>query len=129
SFAGQQDTYLWLIDEADVHEHIRKCWASLYTSRAILYRLKNGIPEEGLSMAVAVQKMVSAKSAGVAMTLNPSTGDRSKIVIDASWGIGESVVSGCVTPDNIMLDKVMLTVVSEHIGDKHIEMVPDAEQK
>lgn len=127
SFAGQQDTYLWLTDEADVHQHIRKCWASLYTSRAILYRLKNGIDEQGLSMAVAVQKMVSAEVAGVAMTLNPSTGDRSKIVIDASWGIGEAVVSGLVTPDNLMVDKIMMTVVNEHIGDKHIELVPDAE--
>jgi pyruvate,water dikinase len=78
---------------------------------------------------VAVQKMVSARSAGVAMTLNPSTGDRSKIVIDASWGIGESVVSGHVTPDNIMLDKVLLSVVSEHIGEKHIELVPDPAQR
>ena len=129
SFAGQQDTYLWLTDEKEVHEHIRMCWASLYTSRAITYRLKNDIPEEGLSMAVAVQKMVSAKTAGVAMTLNPSTGDRSKIVIDASWGIGESVVSGHVTPDNIMLDKVLLSVVTEHIGEKHIELVPDAASK
>lgn len=129
SFAGQQDTYLWLTEERDVHEHIRKCWASLYTSRAIIYRLKNGIDENGLSMAVAVQKMVSARTAGVAMTLNPSTGDRSKIVIDASWGIGEAVVSGLVTPDNIMLDKVMLSVVSEHIGEKHIELVPDAAKR
>lgn len=129
SFAGQQDTYLWLTGEQEVHAHIRKCWASLYTSRAIIYRLKNGIPEEGLSMAVAVQKMVSARTAGVAMTMNPSTGDRSKIVIDASWGIGEAVVSGLVTPDNIMLDKVMMTVVDEHIGDKHIEMVPDPARK
>lgn len=129
SFAGQQDTYLWLIDEADVHQHIRMCWASLYTSRAIMYRLKNNIEDEGLSMAVAVQKMVSAESAGVAITMNPSTGDRSKIVIDASWGIGEAVVSGHVTPDNIMLDKIMMTIVSEHIGDKHIELVPDPAQR
>ena len=129
SFAGQQDTYLWLTEKSEVREHIRKCWASLYTSRAITYRLKNDIPEEGLSMAVAVQKMVSASTAGVAMTLNPSTGDRSKIVIDASWGIGESVVSGHVTPDNVMLDKVLLSVVSEHIGDKHIELVPDPAQR
>lgn len=129
SFAGQQDTYLWLTDEREVHEHIRKCWASLYTSRAITYRLKNGIPEEGLSMAVAVQKMVSAETAGVAMTLDPSTGDRSKVVVDASWGIGESVVSGHVTPDNIMLDKIVMSVVREHIGDKHIELVPDPERR
>lgn len=127
SFAGQQDTYLWLTDLDSVLHHIRRCWASLYTSRAITYRLKNGITEDGLSMAVAVQKMVSAETAGVAMTLNPTTGDRSKIAIDASWGVGESVVSGTVTPDNLLLDKVMLSVVTERVGDKHVELVPDVD--
>ncbi|AWK76178.1 phosphoenolpyruvate synthase (plasmid) [Rhodococcus oxybenzonivorans] len=126
SFAGQQDTYLWLTSLDDVLSHIRSCWASLYTSRAIIYRLKNGISEEGLSMAVAVQKMVNARVAGVAMTLNPHNGDRSKVTIDASYGVGESVVSGHVTPDNVLMDKVMLSVVQEHIGAKHIELVPDA---
>ncbi len=125
SFAGQQDTYLWVTGLDDVTDAVRRCWASLYTSRAITYRLKNGIPNEGLAMAVAVQKMVNAKASGVAITLNPGTGDRSKITIDASYGVGEMVVSGQVTPDNIMLDKVMLTVVSEIIGDKHAELVPD----
>lgn len=125
SFAGQQDTYLWITGVDSVAEHVRRCWASLYTSRAITYRLKHGIPDEGLSMAVAVQKMVNAKASGVAITMNPTTGDRSKITIDASYGLGEMVVSGQVTPDNIVLDKVMLAVVSEHIGDKHAELVPD----
>lgn len=129
SFAGQQDTYLWLIGLDAVLEKIRQCWASLYTSRAITYRAKNGIPDEGLSMAVAVQKMVNARAAGVAITMNPATGDRSKITIDASYGVGEMVVSGQVTPDNIVLDKVMLSVVSETIGDKHAELVPDLESK
>lgn len=126
SFAGQQDTYLWQIGLDAVTEHIRRCWASLFTSRAIIYRLKNGIPDEGLSMAVVVQKMVNARVAGVAMTLNPANGDRSKVTVDASWGVGEMVVSGEVTPDNILLDKVTLQVVSEHIGTKHAELVPDA---
>src|SRR5690606_28358463 len=126
---GQQDTYLWLLGRDEVAEHVRRCWASLYTSRAIVYRLRNGIPNEGLSMAVAVQKMVDARTAGVAMTLDPSTGDRSTIVIDAAWGLGELVVSGQVTPDNIHVDKVMLTVTAETIGDKHIELVPDAAAK
>jgi len=76
-------------------------------------------------MAVAVQKMVNAKTSGVAITMDPTTGDRSKITIDASYGVGEMVVSGTVTPDNILLDKVMLTVVRLHIGDKHAELVPD----
>jgi len=125
SFAGQQDTYLWLTSLAEVTEHIRRCWASLYTSRAIIYRLKNEIPNEGLSMAVAVQKMVNARVAGVAITMDPTTGDRSKIVIEASYGLGELVVSGQVTPDNIMVDKVMLMVVKQTLGDKHAELVPD----
>ncbi len=126
SFAGQQDTYLWQIGLEAVTEHIRKCWASLFTSRAIIYRLKNNIPNEGLSMAVVVQKMVNARVAGVAITMNPSNGDRSKLTIDSSWGVGEMVVSGEVTPDNIILDKITLQVVSEHIGTKHAELVPDA---
>lgn len=129
SFAGQQDTYLWLRGRDAVAEHIRRCWASLYTSRAIVYRLANDIPDEGLSMAVAVQKMVDARTAGVAMTIDPSNGDRSTIVIDAAWGLGESVVSGTVTPDNLHVDKVLLTISEEHIGDKHIEMVPDADSQ
>ncbi|TNM67624.1 phosphoenolpyruvate synthase [Streptomyces sp. NP160] len=128
SFAGQQDTYLWVRGESSVLEHVRRCWASLYTSRAILYRLRNGIPDEGLSMAVAVQKMVNARASGVALTLDPLTGDRSKITIDSSYGVGEMVVSGQVTPDNHVLDKVVLAVVSETIGDKHAELVPDAGQ-
>ncbi|WP_144421626.1 PEP/pyruvate-binding domain-containing protein [Kocuria palustris] len=125
SFAGQQDTYLWLTDLQSVLDHIRKCWASLYTSRAILYRLRNGISEDDLSMAVAVQKMVSARTAGVAMTLDPSTGNPSVIVIDASWGVGEMVVSGEVTPDHYRIDKVTLQDPDITIGDKHAELVPD----
>ncbi|WP_026453049.1 PEP/pyruvate-binding domain-containing protein [Saccharomonospora iraqiensis] len=125
SFAGQQDTYLGLRGAETVLEHVRRCWASLYTSRAILYRLRNGIPDEGLSMAVAVQKMVNSAVAGVAITMNPANGDRSKITIDASYGVGEMVVSGQVTPDNTVLDKVTLSVVSETVGDKHAELVPD----
>ena len=126
SFAGQQDTYLWVVGVEAVTEHIRQCWASLFTSRAIIYRRKNDIPNEGLSMAVVVQRMVDARVSGVAITLDPANGDRSKITIDSSYGVGEMVVSGQVTPDNIMLDKVMLTVVSEHLGDKHAELVADA---
>jgi pyruvate, water dikinase len=129
SFAGQQDTYLWQIGIEAVTEHIRRCWASLFTSRAIIYRLRNNIPNEGLSMAVVVQKMVNSRVAGVAITMNPANGDRSKLTIDSSWGVGEMVVSGQVTPDNIILDKITLQVVSEHIGDKHAELVPDAGTK
>jgi pyruvate,water dikinase len=125
SFAGQQDTYLWIIGRTNVMQKIRECWASLYTSRAITYRQANHIDEDGLSMAVAVQKMVNSRTSGVAMTIDPSNGDRSKIVIDSSWGLGEMVVSGEVTPDNFMLDKVMLHPIRSIISDKHEELIPD----
>ena len=128
SFAGQQDTFLWLVDADDILDHVRACWSSLYTSRAITYRLRYRVPEAGLSMAVAVQKMVDARTAGVAMTIDPLTGDRSVITIDASWGLGELLVSGTVTPDNVRLDKVMLSLLSEVIGAKHAELVPDADR-
>ncbi len=126
SFAGQQDTYLWVRGTDAVIAHVRRCWASLYTSRAILYRTHAGIPEADLSMAVGVQKMVNARVAGVAITMDPTTGDRSKVTIEASYGLGEPVVSGRVTPDNVVMDKVMLCVVAETIGAKHAELVPRA---
>jgi pyruvate,water dikinase len=125
SFAGQQDTYLWVVGADGVVEHVRRCWASLYTSRAIAYRHDAGFPHDRVQMGVAVQRMVSARAAGVAMTLNPANGDRSKIVIDASFGLGESVVGGLVTPDNFVVDKVMLEVVRRTISTKHLELVPD----
>jgi pyruvate,water dikinase len=125
SFAGQQDTYLWIVGESAVMHSVRECWASLYTARAIAYRLSNRIPDEGLSMAVAVQKMVNSRSSGVAMTLDPGTGDRTKIVVESSWGLGEMVVSGEVTPDNFLLDKVMMSVVTRSISDKAEELVPN----
>ncbi len=124
SFAGQQDTYLWITGQRDVLQRVRECWASLYTARAITYRAANNIPDEGLSMAVAVQKMVNSRTSGVAMTIDPKNGDRSKIVIDSSWGLGELVVSGEVTPDNFLVDKVLLHVIDRIISDKHEELVP-----
>lgn len=124
SFAGQQDTYLWITGQKDVLQKVRECWASLYTARAITYRAANKIPDEGLSMAVAVQKMVNSRTSGVAMTIDPKNGDRSKIVIDSSWGLGELVVSGEVTPDNYLIDKVLLQVIERIISDKHEELVP-----
>jgi pyruvate, water dikinase len=126
SFAGQQDTYLWIKGIDQVLDKVRDCWASLYTARAIAYREKNNIIHLDVLMSVGVQKMVNAKCAGVAMTLDPSNGDRTRIVIDASWGIGETVVSGTVTPDNFTVEKVMEQILARKISDKHIELVGDA---
>lgn len=125
SFAGQQDTYLWVIGADQVVEKVRDCWASLYTTRAVAYREKNRIPHAEVLMSVGVQKMVNARAAGVAMTLDPVTGDRTKIVIDASWGLGEMVVSGVVTPDNFTVEKVLEEIIDRKISDKHVELLGD----
>jgi cytochrome P450 len=125
SFAGQQDTYLWIVGADAVLEHVRRCWASLFSARSIAYRADRGIAHDDMEMGVAVQRMVQARAAGVAMTLNPANGDRSKIAIEASFGLGESVVSGIVTPDNLLVDKVMLDVVSTRLGSKETELVAD----
>lgn len=121
SFAGQQDTYLWVTGATAVVEHVRRCWASIFTDRAIAYREQFGYDYRQISMSVGVQKMVDPRAAGVAFTLNPTTGDRSQVAIDASWGLGEAVVSGEVTPDNFLVDKVLRAVVDRSIGDKAIE--------
>ena len=125
SFAGQQDTYLWVVGASAVVEKVRDCWASLFTARAIAYREKHNIPHIETLMSVAVQKMVRARAAGVAMTLDPNTGDRTRIVIDAAWGLGETVVSGTVTPDNFVVEKVLQEILDRTISQKHIELVAD----
>lgn len=124
AFAGQQDTFLWIVGTDSLVEHIKKCWSSLYSLRAIAYRTDNGFSQEE-TICVGIQKMVNAKAAGVAFTLNPINGDRSKIVIDANWGLGHTVVSGQVTPDNFVVDKVIFAVISEKISSKHMELIVD----
>jgi pyruvate, water dikinase len=125
SFAGQQDTFLWVVGADAVLQRVRDCWASLYTPRAIGYRADRGIAHAGVQMAVGVQKMVNARVAGVAMTLDPLNGDRSRVVVDASWGLGEAVVAGEVTPDHWVVDKVLRAVVGRTIATKAAEVVPD----
>jgi pyruvate,water dikinase len=121
SFAGQQDTYLWVVGEDAVVDNVRRCWSSIFTDRAIAYRHQMEHDHEVISMSVGVQKMVDPKAAGVAFTLNPSNGDRSQVAIDASWGLGEAVVSGEVTPDNFLVDKVIKEIVGRIISPKAIE--------
>ncbi|MEO1060590.1 MAG: PEP/pyruvate-binding domain-containing protein [Actinomycetota bacterium] len=121
SFAGQQDTYLWIRGLPSVIDHVRRCWSSLFTDRAIAYRHSMGYLHQSIAMSVAVQKMVDPSASGVAFTLNPSNGDRSQVAIDASWGLGEAVVSGEVTPDNFLVDKVLREVVHREISTKHVE--------
>ncbi len=128
SFAGQQDTYLWIESTEKVIENVRNCWASLFTPRAIAYRINNKFEHEKVLISVGVQKMVNSKAAGVMFTLNPTTGDISKVVIEGAWGLGETVVSGSVNPDKFVVDKVMLEVNERSISTKHIECVYDVEK-
>lgn len=128
SFAGQQDTYLWITNADRVIESVRKCWASLYTPRAISYRVKNNFPHEKVLISVGVQKMVNSRAAGVMFTLNPTDGDVSKVVLEGSWGLGETVVSGSVNPDKFVVDKVMGEINERTISTKHIECVFDVEK-
>jgi pyruvate, water dikinase len=129
SFAGQGDTYLWVVGEAAVLDRVKACWASLYNARAMAYRAEQQVHEEDVMMAVGVQKMVDARSSGVAMTLDPASGDRSKIVVEAAWGLGEMVVSGEITPDQFIVDKILLEPVKRKIAIKSVELVPDIAAK
>ena len=123
SFAGQQDTYLNMSGETAVLDAVKRCWASLWTARAIDYRARNGIAAEEVSLAVVVQELVPADAAGVMFTANPLTGARGETVINAAWGLGESIVGGQVTPDTIIVDKVSGKTTEQHIHEKEVMTV------
>jgi pyruvate,water dikinase len=124
SFAGLQDTYLWVIGTQAVLEKIRSCWASLYSVPSIAYRRKHGLPESSVAMAVVVQGMVNARKAGVMFTRSPQTGDRSVVTIEGAWGLGSSVVSGEVTPDRFVIAKITGEISVRDISDKHVQHLP-----
>jgi pyruvate,water dikinase len=126
SFAGQLQTFLWIEGEDAVVEHVRRCWSGFFTPEALAYRKRLEIPEDGALMSVGVQQMVNARSAGVMFTLNPVNGDRSKIMIESTWGLGEAVVSGAVNPDRFLVDKVTLDILERTIGSKDTEHRFDA---
>jgi pyruvate,water dikinase len=126
SFAGLQDTYLWVTSLADTLRRVRSCWASLYSVESVSYRRKRGMPEEGVAMAVVVQKMVNARTAGVMFTRSPTTGDRSVITIEGAWGLGSAVVGGEVTPDRWVIGKITGEIPVREISDKHIQHAPAA---
>ncbi|HDX9506781.1 TPA: phosphoenolpyruvate synthase [Bacillus thuringiensis] len=100
SFAGQQDTYLNIIGEEAILQHVRKCWASLFTERAVMYRMQNGFEHNQVSICVVVQKMVFPEASGILFTADPVTSNRKVVSIDASFGLGEALVSGLVSADN-----------------------------
>jgi rifampicin phosphotransferase len=128
SFAGQQDTYLNVRGLEDLLVAVGDCWASLWTARAMAYRARQGIDPASVSLAVVVQQMVDAEAAGVMFTANPSNGRRNETVISAAWGLGESVVSGSVNTDNIVVRTPDGAVLSNETADKAV-MTIYAEQR
>jgi len=126
SFAGLQDTYLWVQGVTEVIRRVRSCWASLYSVESISYRLKHRFPEERVAMAVVVQHMVDARTAGVMFTRSPTSGDRSVVTIEGAWGLGSAVVGGEVTPDRWVLGKITGEISVREISDKLIQHLPAA---
>ena len=125
TFAGQQETVLWVRGVEDLCLAVQRCWASLLSPEAITYRVRLGDAAAAPAMGVAVQRMVDAEVAGVLFTCNPVSGDPSVIAIDASWGLGVAVVGGEVTPDEYLVSKVTGEIVRSTINAKRIEHRPD----
>ncbi|MCF2206815.1 pyruvate, water dikinase [Halobacterium salinarum] len=123
SFAGQQETFLNITREA-LLDHVKRCWASLFTERAIYYRQEQGFDHDRVNIAVVVQRMVDAEKSGVLFTSHPSTGAHEAIV-EAAWGLGEAVVSGAVSPDNYVVDRDTDTVEEATVADKKVMHVKD----
>ncbi|WP_371780190.1 PEP/pyruvate-binding domain-containing protein [Streptosporangium subroseum] len=120
SFAGQQDTYLNVIGADAVLDAVRRCWASLWTDRAVAYRAANGVDHHTVRLAVVIQEMVQSEVAGVMFTANPVTGRRHEAVIDAAPGLGEAVVSGAVNPDHFVVDTATGRITERRLGDKRL---------
>jgi pyruvate, water dikinase len=124
SFAGQQETFLNMRGGEDVFDAVRKCWASLYGARAIFYRVEQGFEHDKVNLSAIVQKMVDSEKSGVMFSSQPSTGEP-LVVIEGAWGLGESVVSGSVSPDNFVVDRKDLSIVSKYIASKEIMIIRD----
>ena len=125
SFAGQQETFLNIRGVKNVLLNTVKCWSSLFTPRAIFYRNEKGFAHEKVFISVGVQKMVNSKAAGVIFTLDPVTGDTSRIVIEGNYGLGEAVVSGSVTPDDFVVDKESMKIIERRLAKKTVQYVRD----
>ncbi|MDC0741885.1 PEP/pyruvate-binding domain-containing protein [Polyangium mundeleinium] len=120
SFAGQQDTYLGVLGKEALLDAVRRCWASLFTERAVVYRADRSIDPRDVSLAVVVQRLVHARAAGVLFTANPVTGRRREAVIDAAPGLGEAVVSGATNPDHLEVRVDTGEIVTRRLGDKRV---------
>ncbi len=127
SFAGQQETYLNVRGDASVIVHVRKAWASLFEPRAIYYRVQQKFDHFKVALAVPVQRMVQSDVSGIMFSINPVTNDKSRIVIEAVWGLGENIVQGAVTPDHYEVDKTTLKLLDHKVVKQDIEMVRSGE--
>lgn len=126
SFAGQHETYLNVVGTEAVAEAVERCWASASAERALAYRRQQGLPVDRVQLAVLVQRLIHADVAAVVFGANPLTGDRDEVVVNASWGLGESIVGGTVTPDTYVVAKADGRVLSRRVGDKARMTVPVA---
>jgi len=125
SFAGQQETYLNVKGLDDLLDKVVKCWSSLFTPRAIFYRNEKGFAHDKVFISVGVQKMVNSRAAGVMFTINPVTGQTDEIVVEGNYGLGETVVSGAVNPDDFVVDKNTLKIKERRIAKKTVQYIRD----
>ncbi|MDP4012928.1 MAG: PEP/pyruvate-binding domain-containing protein, partial [Candidatus Nanoarchaeia archaeon] len=129
SFAGQQATFLNIRGTDSLIDAVKKCWASLFTARAIFYRIEKGFEHSKVFISVVVQKMVRADKAGVVFTINPSTNNENEIVIEAGFGLGEAVVSGAITPDTYIINKETFEIKEKKIGKQEFKIILDVNLK
>ena len=128
SFAGQQETFLNVSGEDEVVSAVKKCWSSLWTAQAISYRHQNGIDQSSVAMGVVVQVMIPSEVSGILFTANPTNGERSEMIVNSSFGLGEAVVGGQVTPDTFIVDRTTLTSKETILGPKEHQIVYDGDQ-
>lgn len=128
SFAGQQETYLNIKGDANLLEAVRNCWASLYTSRAIFYREQNKIDYKKVKISVIIQKMIQSEVSGVLFTIDPVTQEKDRILIEAVWGLGETIVQGLVVPDKYVVQKQTFQILSKQISDQSIQLIKKGEK-
>ncbi|RKX90444.1 MAG: phosphoenolpyruvate synthase [Spirochaetes bacterium] len=124
SFAGQQDTFLNIRGTEDIKEHVKRCWASLFTERAVMYRIQNGFSQRTVKLAVVVQRMIASEASGILFTADPLTGNRNHIRIDAGFGLGEALVSGLIDPDSYTFDKNTLRILTAQVNEKKLAIYP-----
>jgi len=129
SMPGQFETYLYVHGASEVIKNVIRCWGSTFTPRAIMFRAEKGLGIGIWPIGVAVIKMVNAKASGIMFTLNPVTGDRSKITIEGNWGLGESVVSGRIEPDRFKVNKITLEIEEKRLGRKEEEYIYDSKRR